>query len=201
MRHGRQAPGRDGERVARLGADPVDEPAERQQTDGVRSLEGGLDVAEILVAPMQLLVEHGLDQREDLPVHVVDGGGEKEQRADDPPVAARCPGRGTSRSGPWVSNGGERSHRDGGKHQRTDACLYIPYLATRSWSRMQFPSARLAGEIFDPAAGLRTTGVCPSRRGRGTLSRRTGSGELPGTRGSGLYARGPAKSDGRCWYK
>ena len=92
VRDRRHAPRRDGNRVADLGAELVNEPAERHQADTVRALKRRVHVAELLVGPVQLLVEDRLDERENLPVNVVDGRREKEQRANDPAVAAN-PGR------------------------------------------------------------------------------------------------------------
>ena len=42
---GGEAPGRDRDRVAELRAEAIDEPAEQQQADGVRGLEGRVDQA------------------------------------------------------------------------------------------------------------------------------------------------------------
>ena len=86
--HGGDAPERDRRRVADLRAVLVDEPAEQEQTDGVGPLEGGVHQAELLVGPPELLVEELLDERQDLPVDVVDRRRQEDERADDPAVLA-----------------------------------------------------------------------------------------------------------------
>ncbi len=84
MRRSRKAPGRNGERIADLRPEPIDEPAEQQNTDRIGSLKGGVDQAELFIAPSELAVGKLLDQRENLAIDIVDGGGKEEQRADDP---------------------------------------------------------------------------------------------------------------------
>ena len=85
---GRETPADDRDRVAELDADAVDEPAEGEVADGIRRLERRVDVAVLLVRPAQLRVEHGLEQRENLPVDVVDRRREEQQAADHPAEAA-----------------------------------------------------------------------------------------------------------------
>ncbi len=85
---GGKAPRGDGDGVADLGAVAVDEPAEGEVAEGVGTLEERVDPAELLVGPVEFLVEDGLQQRQDLPVHVVDARSGEEQAADEPAVAA-----------------------------------------------------------------------------------------------------------------
>ena len=86
--HRRQAPRRDRQGVARARAEAVDERAEAEQSHRVGGLKGRIDLPELLVAPAQLGIENRLEQRQDLAVDVIDGGREKEQRANRPPVPA-----------------------------------------------------------------------------------------------------------------
>src|SRR6185503_10369276 len=83
---GGDAPGGDRDRVAHFGSEAIDEPPESEKADGVRPLKGRVDLPELLVGPMELFVEDWLQKRQDLTIDVVDGGGEKEQRADYPAV-------------------------------------------------------------------------------------------------------------------
>ena len=83
---GRDAPRGDRNRVADLRAEAVDEPAEEEEADRIGALERTVDVAELLVGPMQLVVEDRLDQGENLPVDIVDRRRKKQQAADDPAV-------------------------------------------------------------------------------------------------------------------
>jgi hypothetical protein len=87
--HRGDTPGRDGNGVADLRAILVHEPPEDHEADGVGELEKSIGVAELLVGPVELLVEDRLDQCENLPVDVIDRRGEKEQCADDPAVVGR----------------------------------------------------------------------------------------------------------------
>ena len=90
VRPGGQAPGGDRGRVADLGAEAIDELAEQQAADRVRGLEHRVRAPELLVGPVQLVVEDRLDQRQDLPVDVVDRRREEQQRADHPAVVTDC---------------------------------------------------------------------------------------------------------------
>jgi len=85
-----QTPGRDRERVANFRPEAVDEPTEAEQADRVGRLEGRVDLAKLGVGPMQLVVQNGLEQREDLAIDVVDRRGEEEQRANQPAVPAHA---------------------------------------------------------------------------------------------------------------
>src|SRR5262249_61704326 len=89
VRHGGEAPQRDGDRIADLRAVAIDEPAEEKQSDRVRPLERRVDQAELFVRPAQFTIEKLLDQGQDLAVDVINGCGEEEKGADDPANAAR----------------------------------------------------------------------------------------------------------------
>ena len=97
VRDRRQAPDQDGEGVAGFGAEPVDKAAGGEQTDAVGDLEEDDDVSEVVIEDglMEAVgggipaherhgVKDRLDEREDRTIHVVDGGGEEEQAADEP---------------------------------------------------------------------------------------------------------------------
>jgi hypothetical protein len=63
--------------AADLGAKPVNKPAKTQQTEAIGTLKGGIDHPEFLIGPAQLGIQDFFNQREDLPVDIVDGGGEE----------------------------------------------------------------------------------------------------------------------------
>src|SRR5215472_1581585 len=65
--------------------EPVDHTAHDKKPHGIRDVKREYDVAVTDLAPAQLALQNGFQQRDDLPVHVVDGGGEEEQRTDGPP--------------------------------------------------------------------------------------------------------------------
>ncbi len=93
---GSQAPNEDGQGVTGLGAELIDDAAGEEEADAVGDLEGLDDVAVVeVIGDLEFGVEIGdpthegkmelrLDEREDRAVHVIDGGGEKEQEADEP---------------------------------------------------------------------------------------------------------------------
>jgi hypothetical protein len=53
---------------------------------GVGVLKERVDPAKIPIGPVQLLVQNGFEQGQNLPVQIIDGGGEKQQGADHPSV-------------------------------------------------------------------------------------------------------------------
>ena len=59
-----------------------------EQADGVRDLERGVRQPVLRVGPAELGVQRPLDEREDLPVDVVDGRRQEQQAADQPAIAA-----------------------------------------------------------------------------------------------------------------
>ena len=63
----RQAPCRNGNRVADLRTEAVDKPTEKKQPDPVGELEDRVDHAELFIRPTQLLIKNLLDKRENLP--------------------------------------------------------------------------------------------------------------------------------------
>jgi hypothetical protein len=93
---GGTCPDEDGESVAGLGAEFVDDAAGEEEAYAVGDLKGDedapvVDVVGDLVCVIKAgnpaherQVEERLDEREDRAVHVVDGGGEEEKTADGP---------------------------------------------------------------------------------------------------------------------
>ncbi len=107
MAHGGERPDADGEGVAGLGAELVDDAAGEEEAEAVGDLEVDEDVAEVVIEDglMELVgvvipahegsvVEERLDVAEDVAVHVVDGGREEEKEADEPSDVGLFGGRG-----------------------------------------------------------------------------------------------------------
>jgi hypothetical protein len=61
-----------------------DRPAEEQKAKGLGVLKERVDPAKIPVGPVQLLVQNGFEQGQNLPIQIIDGGSEKQQGADHP---------------------------------------------------------------------------------------------------------------------
>ena len=80
------APQDDGEDEAEAGAQLVHHPAGDQQTNRVGELEGEDDGRVIALAPRKQLLQIRLQDRDDLPVDVVDRRRREEQGADDPAI-------------------------------------------------------------------------------------------------------------------
>ena len=88
MSHGGRAPDQDCERESFARAEPVDELSNEEQSRTVGELESGDNVAVSNLSPAELDLQHRLEQRDHLPVHVVHGGGEEQQAADQPATVA-----------------------------------------------------------------------------------------------------------------
>src|SRR6185437_2100869 len=86
MRHRRDAPDRDGDGIADARAYAINESPHQQQPDCVGGHEGVHNVAVLKRVPSDLRLQQRIQQAEDLAVHVVDGGGEKYERADRPTI-------------------------------------------------------------------------------------------------------------------
>ena len=86
VRHGGDAPEDDGDRISDLRPVPVDQPADDKETERVRTLECRDDIPVLDLRPPDLRLEKGREYPEHLPVDIIDRGGKKEERADDPPV-------------------------------------------------------------------------------------------------------------------
>src|SRR5438876_13450 len=72
---------------------PVHNPAGEDQAHSVGKLKGKNYVAVINLVPSDIVVKSLLEQSDDLTVNVVDGGGKKQQGADDPTVVPCQPRR------------------------------------------------------------------------------------------------------------
>lgn len=88
MRGGREAPDDDGNGVRNLRADGFDDRAIEHLPNGVGGLERGHDVPVVGVGPVESFRKVRLEQPENLPVHVIDERGQKEQRDDNPGITA-----------------------------------------------------------------------------------------------------------------
>jgi len=85
METGAQRPYEDGDEIALLGAHPVDELTREEVRDGVEDGEVGRDLTVVGISPVELRGDKVLPgKRQDLTVHVIDGGCQEQQPADDP---------------------------------------------------------------------------------------------------------------------
>ena len=97
MTHGGDSPDEDREGVSGFGAELIDDAAGEDETEAVGELEDDDDVAEVVIEGrlMELVsvkipthegdvVKEWLDECEDRAVHVIDGGCEKEEKANKP---------------------------------------------------------------------------------------------------------------------
>ena len=84
MPHGRQAPEDHGQRVSQPRTQPINDPADHQHADRIETLEGKNQVAEVDVVPSQIMLQCALENSQDLAVHVVFCGSEKQEGTDDP---------------------------------------------------------------------------------------------------------------------
>ncbi len=94
---GGASPDENGEGIAGLGAEPVDDATGEEEADAVGDLKADQDAAVINVVDSLMSgvdagdpaheaeVQERLDEREDRAVHVIDGRGKKEKKADKPP--------------------------------------------------------------------------------------------------------------------
>src|ERR1700733_8614713 len=82
--HGGETPNAHDQDVADPRANLVHQAARDEQADGVGGLEGIHDIAVVEFCQADRVLECGLEQRDDLAVHVVDGGGEEQHGADGP---------------------------------------------------------------------------------------------------------------------
>jgi hypothetical protein len=90
VRHRRQRPHPDRQRISRLGPQLVDQPPDKQERNPIRNLEHDQDISEIVIEHrlMELVrrriptherhtMQQRLDKREHPAVHVIDGGRQK----------------------------------------------------------------------------------------------------------------------------
>ena len=92
MSHGCGAPYEYRQRKSFARAQAVDELADEKQSGAVGELEGEHDVAVADFGPAELQLQRGFEQADDLAVHVVDRGREKQHGADEPAAVADCGG-------------------------------------------------------------------------------------------------------------
>lgn len=86
MEHGTYRPYTDSDQVSFLGVHPVDELASKKVSDGVEDREQTGDGSIIAVGPVKLWTDKILPrERENLSVHIVDGGCQEKQPHKDPP--------------------------------------------------------------------------------------------------------------------
>ena len=86
--HGGEAPEGHDDHVADARAHLVNKAPGGEQADGISDHEGGHDVAVTGLRHADALHQRGLEDGDDLAVHVVDGRGDKEHGADGPSNAA-----------------------------------------------------------------------------------------------------------------
>jgi len=75
-------PDRDRDPIADLGAKTVDQPAHSQKAERISSLEGGDDVAIVILAPPELGAERRREQAEHGAVDIIDRRRGEQQRDD-----------------------------------------------------------------------------------------------------------------------
>ena len=78
------AGGHDCERQAASGSNAIEQSAEESLSKRIRYPEGDHDIGVIAVGPVVLELQVGSQQREGLPVNVIDNSGGKEDCADPP---------------------------------------------------------------------------------------------------------------------
>ena len=88
VRHGGDAPEDDRERKSTAAFQPVDHATHKDEADPIGQLKPEDDVAVIDLVPAQFGGEGGFENSENLAIDVVDGGGEEQQRANPPAIAA-----------------------------------------------------------------------------------------------------------------
>ncbi len=84
MPHRRQAPEADRQRIAEPRAEAVDHRTAAQQTQRIRRLECGDDIAVLDFVPTDLRLQERRQHAQYLAIHIVDGGGGQQQGANPP---------------------------------------------------------------------------------------------------------------------
>ena len=84
MEHRGDAPDGDGDGESHAGAVLIEQAAGPEHAKGIGRGEGAGDVAVLDIGPADGVLERLGEKAEHLPVDVVDGGGEEEERADGP---------------------------------------------------------------------------------------------------------------------
>src|SRR5712692_9375932 len=86
MSHRRDAPDGEGERITDLSAEAVHQASGGQQSQSVRSVKGGYDIAVLQFVPAQCLLQILGENSQHLPVDIVDGGGKEKQTTNHPSI-------------------------------------------------------------------------------------------------------------------
>ena len=85
MHHSTSAPYEDGDEVTLLGAHPVDELTREQVSDSIEQGEETRNRTIVGIRPVEVYGDKVFPcERQDLTVHIVNGGCQEEQRTDDP---------------------------------------------------------------------------------------------------------------------
>ena len=116
VRHRRDTPEDECERVAHFRPDPVDDRAHQQQANRVRQLKREDDVRVVDFVPAQIVLKRRFQNADHLPVDVVDRGGEEQQRANHP---AETPDAHTGCGGGGQSDGRWRGHHSAFRDSRS----------------------------------------------------------------------------------
>src|SRR5215813_4835345 len=94
MTYRRETPDGEHDRVTNSSSRPINEPAHKQETDRIRSLKRSDDPAVLELVPADDPLQLRCEDSDNLPVHLVDRGRKKAQRADRPAVMSNPNRRG-----------------------------------------------------------------------------------------------------------
>ncbi len=86
MSHRRQAPKSHGQGISQARANAVNQAAHHHHAEGVGDLKRGNQVGVIVLVPVQIGLQGGLEQAQDLTIHVVLGYAEEQQGANHPAI-------------------------------------------------------------------------------------------------------------------
>src|SRR3954470_999976 len=84
MPHGCEAPDTNGKRVPDASSDAIDYAAHKHESNGIGSIETGNDIRVLNLVPAEDPLQVWREESEYLAIHVVDGGSEEKQCADQP---------------------------------------------------------------------------------------------------------------------
>ena len=94
--HRRETPRAHDGGIANARSQPVDQPSCDDEADGIGNLEDGHNMPIAHLGQADAVLQRGLEDADDLPIHVVDRRRDKEHRADGPPDVADALGRRTA---------------------------------------------------------------------------------------------------------
>ena len=86
MPHSREAPDADGNCIPQARPQSVHKPAHEEQSQRVRGLKRGDDIAVLDLIPTKNFLQVRREQAEYLSIHIVDGGRKEQQSADTPAI-------------------------------------------------------------------------------------------------------------------